>query len=151
MRSMTPLQWGPKRWGLGSEQVWWEEVTLLTWQPTSPPTSLPLLCSLPTLLSLLLRPIGRSKALGFTVDWVGCEMKEANAMICHVCWSFKQWLFLVEDNKILNNSKKNNCKKTYHNYVINSWIPLTPYGCAVVCQSSTLYPYLWHLFWKHHG
>jgi len=38
-------------WGLGSEQVWWEGVILLTWLSTTSPTSLSLLY---TLLSLFL-------------------------------------------------------------------------------------------------
>ena len=54
-----------KRWG-GDRDVWWVEVTLLVYlQPLLP---LSLLYSLLTLLSLLLRPIGRSKGLVFTVD-----------------------------------------------------------------------------------
>ena len=60
-------------------------------------TSLSLLYSHPTFLSLLLTPIGRSKGLVFTVDWVGCEMK-ANSLLCLLefetliilCWHFQE-------------------------------------------------------------
>ena len=52
------VQWGERPsysrnlsgWRLGSEQVW-RDVTLLTWLPISPPTSLSVVYSLPTLLA----------------------------------------------------------------------------------------------------